>query len=136
MDCAGRRGVLNYQIMLKVAVTGNIGSGKSTVSNIFKALGIPVFVADSEAKLLYEKEEVQQQVRQAFGSEVFDKDGNIDKKALADVIFNDTAALKLINEIIHPLTLNKYHEWLEINKDKPYTLHESAILFENNLQHH
>ncbi len=122
--------------MLKVAITGNIGSGKSTVSKIFRALGIPVFIADIEARLLYYEDDVKEEIRQNFGENVFNIDGGIDSKALAGVIFNDPAALKKINGIIHPRTLKKYNDWLDQHIDKEYTLHESAILFENKLQHH
>ncbi len=122
--------------MLKVAITGNIGSGKSTVSKIFQTLGIPVFIADIEARLLYYEDDVKEEIRQYFGENVFNIDGEIDSKALAGVIFNDPAALKKINGIIHPRTLKKYNDWLDQHIDKEYTLHESAILFENKLQHH
>lgn len=122
--------------MIKVALTGNIGSGKSTVCRIFSAMNIPVFIADQEAKLLYKEESVKVLVRKAFGNMVFDTDSEVDFKALADVIFNDKEALKTINRIIHPLTIDRYNKWLIENHDTDYTIHESAILFENNLQEH
>lgn len=122
--------------MLKVAVTGNIGSGKSTVTKIFKSLGIPVFEADLEAKNLYVNKEVIDEVKKHFGEDVFNAQGILIKQKLADIIFNDKDALATINEIIHPRTLAKYEEWLKFHKEKKYTIHESAILFENKLQHH
>jgi dephospho-CoA kinase len=122
--------------MLKVAVTGNIGSGKSTVTQVFQSLGIPVFHADAEAKRLYSDPEVQKQVRAFFGEGIYDKNGKLKKQELAEIIFNDPAALKKINSIIHPLTLEKYKLWLGKHNDYTYTIHESAILFENNLQSH
>lgn len=122
--------------MIKVAVTGNIGSGKSTVSKIFKSLGIPVFVADEEAKKLYQDQDIKDEVKHYFGDDIYGKYGRLKKQQLADIIFNDKEALTTINQIIHPGTLRKYTQWLDLNKEEKYTLHESAILFENNLQNH
>lgn len=122
--------------MIRVALTGNIGSGKSTVSLIFSALEVPIFIADLEAKKLYADQEVKNEVRKKIGDSVFNTSNEVDFKALADVIFNDNAALIEINKIIHPLTLAKYKAWLANKADSAYTIHESAILFENNLQHH
>jgi len=122
--------------MLKVAVTGNIGSGKSTVTQIFKSLGIPVFLADREAKKLYSNKEVILEVKKHFGEDIFSNDGILNKQKLADIIFNDEKALATINKVIHPRTLAKYHEWLNIHNEYKYTIHESAILFENKLQPH
>lgn len=122
--------------MLKVAVTGNIGSGKSTVTRIFKSLGIPVFEADAEAKNLYTEKEVIEEVKNQFGNDIFNSEGILIKQKLAEIVFSDQKALLKINQIIHPRTLNKYHEWLKIYKNEDYTIHESAILFENNLQNH
>jgi dephospho-CoA kinase len=122
--------------MLKVAVTGNIGSGKSTVTRIFNTLGIPVFEADREAKKLYLEKEVIEEVKKHFGNDIYSAAGLLNKQKLADIIFNDENALATINRIIHPRTLAKYHEWLNNHTDCKYTIHESAILFENNLQHH
>lgn len=121
--------------MLKVAITGNIGSGKTTVIEIFKSLGIPVFEADFEAKKFYQDKDVILKVKQHFGEDVFDEKGTLIKQKLAEIIFNDENALVTINKIIHPRTLAKYNEWLNKYKEKKYTIHESAILFENNLQH-
>lgn len=122
--------------MIAVGLTGNIGSGKSTVCRIFSALHVPIFIADVEAKKLYQEDDVRKQVLEVFGDKVFNNDNEVDFGALADVIFNDKQALKSINQIIHPLTLEKYKQWLIRHKNAAYTIHESAILFENNLQHH
>ena len=122
--------------MIKVALTGNIGSGKSTVTRIFETLDIPVFHADREAKLLYRQQEVKEAVRSAFGQEVFDESGEIDFRKLAAVVFKSEQSLRKINEIIHPLVYQRYQEWLKENEQAPYTLHEAAIVFENRLEHH
>ena len=122
--------------MLKAAITGNIGSGKSIVTSIFQSLNIPVFIADREAKKLYELPDVQKEIIDLFGDRIYNAEGVIDKQALANIIFNDKTSLLRLNNIIHPLTLKRYQNWLLDYADHPYTLHESAILFENNLQHH
>ena len=122
--------------MIKVGLTGNIGSGKSTISKIFSTLNVPVFIADVEAKLLYSETEVKKEIKSGIGDQVFDSNGEVDLKLMANLIFNDKEALLKINRIIHPRTLSKYHRWLENHKQHIYTLHESAILFENNLQDH
>lgn len=119
--------------MIKVALTGNIGSGKSVVTRIFKTLGIPVFIADIEARLLYYREDVKDILRQKLGDRIFDPDGEVNTKALADVIFNDTKALKMVNGLIHPLVYEEYQKWIDRHQDAQYSIHESAILFENNL---
>jgi len=122
--------------MKKVAITGNIGSGKSTVSKIFDVMGVPVFYADIEARLLYYREDLKQQLKVLFGEVIFNNTNEIDTKKLAEIIFSDSSKLLTINNIIHPLVFEKYSEWLEIHKEQVYTLHESAILFENKLESH
>ncbi len=122
--------------MKRVAITGNIGSGKSTVSRIFNVMGVPVFYADIEARQLYYREDLKQKLSLIFGDVIFDNSNEIDKKQLADIIFNDAAKLQIINNIVHPLVFEKYEQWLESHKNELYTLHESAILFENKLEQH
>ena len=121
--------------MIRVALTGNIGSGKSTAVQIFSSLGIPVFHADREAKLLYKDPEIKKAVSAVFGDTVFEGQ-EIDFKKLAAVVFNDTKALRKINEIIHPGVYRKYDSWLKENEDAAYTIHEAAIVFENHLEGH
>lgn len=119
--------------MKKVAITGNIGSGKSAACKVFETLGIPVFYADQQAKVLYEDIHVQQTVREAFGDDIFDKQNKLIKPKLAALIFNDSKALQTINNIIHPLMMQKYTNWLEQHANAVYTLHEAAVIFENGL---
>ena len=122
--------------MIKVAITGNIGSGKTTVSRIFNVMGIPVFYADTEARLLYFREDVRQLLRRYFGDVIFNEDREVDTKKLAGIVFSDPSKLQTINDIIHPLVFEKYGQWLELHKSNAYTLHESAILFENKMESH
>ena len=122
--------------MIKVALTGNIGSGKSTVVKIFSVIGIPVFCADWEAKLLYKNPVIKKAVSDYFGNTVFNKQDEVDFKKLANSVFNDENALRKINEIIHPGVFKKYSAWLKQHNSYDYTIHEAAIIFENKLEHH
>jgi len=120
--------------MIKVALTGNIGSGKSTVARIFNIFGIPVFNADIEARSLYYKEEVKDRLIAEFSDTLLTSAGEIDTKVLASIIFNDKKALQTVNAIIHPMIFDEYKSWCNIRANEHYTIHEAAIIFENNLQ--
>ena len=117
--------------MLKVGLTGNIGSGKTVVAGIFSTLGVPVFYADAEARKLYERVEVKAILKGLFGDGIFGEDGNIDRKALADIVFPDPAKLYKLNQVIHPLVRESFGRWMLERKDVPYVLYEAAILFES-----
>ena len=118
---------------MKVGLTGNIGSGKSTVARIFTVLGIPVFYADYEAKKLYSEKEVLQEVIDAFGNGVLDQAGNIDKAKLAEIIFGDKRKLNIIINIIHPRVRQRYQEWRQQWEQVPCTILEAAIMIESGL---
>ncbi len=122
--------------MIKVAITGNIGSGKTMVCRIFETLFIPVFYADKEAKDLYDNPKVKEKVIMAFGDDVYNKNGKINKAVLASVVFSEKSALKKINEIIHPALFNKYNNWLKKHQNSIYTIHEAAVLFENHFENY
>jgi len=122
--------------MIRVALTGNIGSGKSTVAKIFSVYGVPVFNSDIEARMLYFDPEVKTNLRLLFEDMVFKANGDVDTKALASIIFNDKNALQKVNNLIHPLVFEMYNNWCKNHSAEKYTIHESAILFENNLQNH
>ena len=117
--------------MLKIGVTGGIGSGKSTVCEIFKTLGIPVFNADEAGRVLTDgNKEVKDKIRTAFGSEIFDGEV-LNRRKLAEIVFEDEEKLKQLNSIIHPAVGKAYKDWVESISDKPYCLKEAAILFES-----
>ncbi len=122
--------------MIRVGLTGNIGSGKSTVSKIFNVFGVPVFYSDVEARLLYFDDEVKRSLVLLFGKKILTNKDDVDTKMLASIIFSDKNALKTLTELIHPLVFNKYESWCNTFGDKPITIHESAIIFENNLQNY
>ena len=117
--------------MKQIGITGTMGSGKSFICSIFKEqFGIPVFDSDAEAKACYAEPEVRRAVRQAFGPEVALPDGSIDLKALSQQIFADASKLEKINRIVHPAVMRRYRAWVAQQENAPYTLFESAILYE------
>ena len=116
---------------ITVGVTGGIGSGKSIVCNIFKILGIPVFEADTVAKqLLHSNEKVKREIIRLFGAGIYSPDGMVDRKKLAEIIFNDKIQLEKVNNIVHPQVRTEYMEWLK-KQNTIYVIHEAAILFES-----
>lgn len=116
---------------LKVGLTGNIGSGKSTISKIFSALNVPVFYADDEAKLLFDTPLIINKLTKAFGKKIVIKTNKIDKAKLASLVFNDSKSLQTLNEIIHPEVHKSFIRWVEENKASKYVIIEAAILFES-----
>ncbi len=117
--------------MIKVGLTGGIGSGKSYVAKIFSALNIPVYNSDLEAKKLYLRQDVRESIIANFGKSIYLPTGNIDKIRLAKIIFNDKKALNKINSIIHPLVKEHFNQWIEEQQHAPYIIKEAAILFES-----
>lgn len=116
--------------MLKVGLTGGIGSGKTTVAKIFQILGIPVFDADSNAKMLMNSDNtIRKELIQVFGENVFHAQG-LNKKYLADIVFNDETKLNLLNSIVHPHTIKASDEWAKQQQSK-YVIKEAALLFES-----
>jgi len=117
--------------MIKVGLTGNIGSGKTMVSVIFNKLGVPVFHADLEAKKLFNREGIRNQIRDIFGDQVFESSGEINRKALAEIVFDHKAQLAQLNGIIHPAVRTEYEEWCGLHAGSVYAVYEAAILFES-----
>lgn len=116
--------------MLRIGLTGGLGSGKSTVAHIFEVLGIPVYYADTASKrLMNEDETIKAAVQNAFGKEIY-SEGQLNRKYLAEIVFNDEKKLELLNSIVHPATLTDAAEW--INKQNvPYIIKEAALIFES-----
>ena len=117
------------KINLKIGLSGNIGSGKSTVLKEFEKLGVPVFDADASAKFFLDDIKVLYYLTQRYGIKVV-SGFNVDKKALANIIFNDKEELEKFETIIHPLVRKDFIEWCN-DQDYPYVMMESAILFES-----
>jgi dephospho-CoA kinase len=117
--------------MMKIGLTGGIGSGKSLVASVFEKLGVPVYQADIEAKKFLFRKEVIAQLTNRFSETILLTDGGINRKALAEVVFHDTSALNVLNGIIHPLVKIDFDEWCKLKSDSNYIIQEAAILFES-----
>lgn len=114
---------------LKIGLTGGIGSGKTSVASVFKVLGIPVFDADREAKLIMEKdEELASSIKRVFGKETY-----INKKLnrffLANLVFNDPFKLAQLNALVHPKIINVANNWMK-HQNTSYVIKEAALMFE------
>lgn len=118
--------------MLIVGLTGNIGSGKSTVAEIFRILGIPVFHADSASKKHLANPEVIQMIIREFGSTVLKPDGQIDNASLATQAFRDPESIRKLNSILHPLVVEDFRLWA-LTTETPYVIQEAAIIHESGL---
>jgi dephospho-CoA kinase len=117
--------------MIKIGLTGGIGSGKSTVSKIFRILDVPVYDADSRAKkLVADDVETRREIELTFGKAVF-KDGVLQNKVLANIVFNNPSKLEKLNNIIHPRVEKDFTDWSKKQKSAPYIVKEAAILFES-----
>src|ERR1700733_6030833 len=118
--------------MLKIGLTGNIGSGKTTVSKIFEILGIPVFYADEAAKsVMVNDRQLISELKSEFGEASYFPDGSLNRKQIASIVFNNDAALARLNAIVHPATFRAFDAWMATIKDAPYVVKEAAILFES-----
>jgi len=116
--------------MIKVAITGGIGTGKTTISNMFADKGVPVFNSDEIAKeIMNTNSLLKNEIVTAFGDKVYDKN-KLNKEYLSDVIFNNESLLKKTNSIVHPYVADEFNSWIE-EQDSKYIIYESAIIFEN-----
>lgn len=119
--------------MLKIGVTGGIGSGKSTVCNIFKNLGVPVFNSDLVSREVVDTDkEIQQKIRKEFGDDMFFSDGKLDRKRMSQLVFNDKKSLEKLNAIVHPVVKSRFEKFCQEHHKRPYVIKEAAILFESN----
>lgn len=119
--------------MVRVGLTGGIGSGKSTVAHVFEILGIPVYYADKEAKrLMNEDPEIRMQLVAHFGEETY-ADNLINRRYLAEIVFKDKEKLQLLNSLVHPITIARAEEWMQ-KQDTPYVIKEAALIFESGSQ--
>lgn len=115
--------------MLRIGLTGGIGSGKTTVAQIFEVLGIPVYYADAEAKrLMNTNAELKNAILKNFGAESY-KDEMLNRTYISSVVFNDQSKLELLNSLVHPVTMKDGEAWLNA-QTTPYAIHEAALVFE------
>lgn len=116
--------------MIKIGITGGIGSGKSVVASLLELSGIPVYIADKESKRLTETSPaIRKKLTDLLGADLYTEKG-LDKKLLASHIFSNPATLKQVNGIIHPEVNRDFTAWTEA-QDTPFCAIESAILFES-----
>jgi dephospho-CoA kinase len=116
--------------MLKIGLTGGIGSGKSTVAKIFELLQVPVYYADEASRRLYHTDpELMAQIKKHFGEDMY-SEGQLNRNKMAEIVFNDPQKLELLNQLVHPPTLRDAQEWMLAQK-APYVIKEAALLFES-----
>lgn len=120
--------------MYSVGLTSGIGCGKTLISKVFNTFGVPVFNSDQQAKELYKEKEFLEQVIHIFGTSIIEN-GEFCPQKLANIVFNDTQSLEKLNSLIHPKVLDKYKLW-QSKQTTPYTILESAIIFETGWQNH
>jgi dephospho-CoA kinase len=120
--------------MIKVGITGGIGSGKTTVCEVFERLGVPVYYADKQAKYLMETDKkLREAIRLLFGDEAFDAENNLNRAFIAGIVFKDEEKLLALNALVHPAVKADYDSWNAIlaRKEYPYSLKEAALLVES-----
>ena len=117
--------------MLRVGLTGGIGSGKSTVAAIFETLGVPVSYADAEAKrLMNEDAALRDAIIHHFGAGAYTA-GILNRKYLAERVFSDPLKLELLNSLVHPVTIREGNRWMQSLEGRfPYAIREAALIFE------
>ena len=127
--------------MLKIGLTGGIGSGKTTAAKVFEVLDIPVYYADDAAKrLMNEDEELKEKIQEQFGEAIYTS-GELNKKQLADIVFNAPEKLQLLNSIVHPATIKDAEKWMQEHavsggNTTPYCIKEAALIFESGAHEH
>lgn len=118
--------------MLKIGITGGIGSGKTVVCRVFALLGIPIYDSDFRAKWVMQKHPVlRQDLITAFGEKIYTAEGELDRGYLASLVFNNPERLALLNSLVHPRVKDDFTNWVAEQK-APYILKEAALMFESN----
>jgi dephospho-CoA kinase len=116
--------------MLKIGLTGGIGSGKTIVAKIFELLDIPVYYADEASKRLYHTDkELMTNIKKHFGEDVYTND-QLNRSKLAEIVFNSPEKLELLNNLVHPPTIRDAEQWMN-RQTTPYIIKEAALIFES-----
>lgn len=119
--------------MLRIGITGGIGSGKSTIAKIFQLLGVPVYYADKRAKWLMENNtDLKNQLIESFGSDTY-QHGLLNRSHLASLVFSNPENLNLLNKIVHPFTINDGIAWMK-KQTSQIAIKEAALIFETGTQ--
>lgn len=117
--------------MIKLGITGGIGSGKTIVCRVFSCLGVPVFNSDLVARNIVDQElSVIKKIKSEFGNDIYSKDG-LDRKKLSKLVFENKSSLEFLNAIVHPAVKEKFEYWLLENRESPFVIKEAAIMFES-----
>lgn len=123
--------------MLRVGLTGGIGSGKTTVAKIFEVLNVPVYYADDAARrLMNDNNSLRAKIVKQFGDEIYERN-QLNRSLLASIVFKDPSKLQLLNELVHPITIADAEQWMknplnETEQKLPYAIKEAALIFESN----
>ncbi len=122
---------------LIVGITGGIGSGKTTVCQIFEALGIPVYYADERAKwLMVHDSELKQGIQNLFGATAYNAEGQLNRRHIAQIVFNNPEQLQQLNALVHPAVARDAEAWNRALANVPYTLREAALIYEASIDKH
>lgn len=122
--------------MIKVGLAGGIGSGKSTLAHAFATVGVSVYNCDLAARRLMESDlRIMSALKKRFGDRLYSRTGELDRKTLAGIIFNDKAELAFVDSVVHPVVADDFTKWADgrAGFGEPWVLCESAILFESGL---
>ena len=116
-------------MVLRLGLTGGIGSGKSTVAQIFEVLGIPVYYADIAAKkIMNEDKGLRSAITNIFGEQAYENN-ILNRKYISSIVFSDPAKLQQLNALVHPATKKNAETWMQ-QQTGPYAIHEAALIFE------
>ena len=119
-------------MVLRIGLTGGIGSGKTTVAQIFETLGIPVYYADDAAKrLMNENEDLRKKLIRHFGESIYNN-RELNREQLSKMVFGNDEKLNLLNSLVHPLTIADADEWMK-QQTTPYIIKEAALIFESDV---
>jgi dephospho-CoA kinase len=132
------RRIIKYTNPKVIAVTGGIGSGQTTVCNIFQTLGCKIIDVDIKAKQIIQKDiSLQRELKKAFGNDIFFKDGSLNRKHLAHLAFRDEAKTLELNKIIHPRMVAEVIEEMEtarFSQRYPLIIVDAALIFEISIE--
>lgn len=118
--------------ILKVGITGGIGSGKSMICRVFACLGVPIYDADTRARwMMNNHQALKKEVIAEFGAEAYDSNGQLNRPYMAQLVFNDSNKVKALNALVHPKVGQDFVEWAEAYPNAPYLLKEAALMFES-----
>jgi dephospho-CoA kinase len=118
--------------MIKVGITGGIGSGKTTVCRVFELLGVPVFYADNVAKTIMQTDsQLKNEILNTFGQESYLVDGQLNRPYISSIVFKDQSQLNKLNALVHPAVFRAFDRWIAEQKEVPYILKEAALLYES-----